>query len=66
LTLQKKSKLPTKQIPPKHLKSVGKSVVCKFSDEFFKDVSNYQTDKFVGKFVNKLENISYIIEINKY
>jgi len=49
----KKLKLQIKQILPKYLKSVSKSIVCKFTDELFESV-------------NKLENINYIIKINKY
>jgi len=41
-TLQKKSKLLREQITPKHPKSVGKSVVCKFTNKFFESVDNYQ------------------------
>jgi len=39
---QKKPKLPTRQIPPKHLKLVGKLVVGKFTNRFFESVGNYR------------------------
>jgi len=41
---KRKKKLRTRQIPLKYSKSVSKSVVCKFTDEFF---------KFIGKSVDK-------------
>jgi len=41
VTLQKKSELSKGQISPKHPKSVDKSVVCRFINEFFESIDNY-------------------------
>jgi len=53
------------QILSKYPKLVGKSVVCKFIDEFFESVGKYY--RFIcDKSVDKSENINYIIKISKY